>query len=60
MSISTQCSHNIPWSGYCKECEIISCKETIRLLEPRVINAKKILEQLENEENVIKNNIQNI
>jgi len=49
MGIGTQCSHNIPWSGYCKECEIVSCKETIRMFEQKVINAKQRLKELENE-----------
>jgi hypothetical protein len=40
------CSHGVRWDDPCKECEIVSLRETIEVFEPKVIRAKQRLAEL--------------
>jgi hypothetical protein len=46
-TLPDRCSHGMPWAVPCRECEIVSARETIAHWGPAVREAEKILREAE-------------
>lgn len=44
-----QCWHGIKWADECRECDLISARETVRRWKPVVEEAERQIEELERE-----------
>lgn len=50
--LGEMCSHGIPWSCQCKECDLVNARELVRHWGWPVDEARKLIEQEEKREEV--------
>lgn len=48
--LGDMCSHGIPWSCQCKECDLVSAREFVKRWGPQVDEYRKLIEQDEKRE----------
>lgn len=44
------CSHGVPWSSQCRECDLVSAREAVRHWGPVVDEARRVIESAESDE----------
>jgi len=51
--LDDQCSHGVKWSCQCRECDLVSARETVRRWKPVVEAAERRIEELADKEGAI-------